>query len=244
MWSRFLLLSYGVYICRYCYNKIHFDGETWIRTYFETMKEIADTLETIAQKTLTRTPLTPTERNFLKGMLIPPGGMCGDPYSGWYSSLYYRGETDFRKNDLIVADVHTAPTDESGKPIGWVLHVGTGPLDMAILTSELPDGQYCAFVGPVLSYYEHLTTEFKRLTDEEWQTLYKNAPSLRPNFVNLYSANETGVSMGEALSLFTSVENIPIHQQPSSFVVHQITRIHLIRKQLFPSRSRHRLLIQ
>ncbi|MGA3287454.1 MAG: DUF3160 domain-containing protein [Bacteroidota bacterium] len=196
-------------------------GETRIRTYFSNMKKIADTLETIAQKTLTKTPLSLTERTFLKGMLIPPGGMCGAPYTGWYSSLYYRGEIDFGKNDLVVADVHTAPTDESGMPIGWVFHVGTGPLDMAILTAELPDGQYCAFVGPVLSYYEHLTTGFKRLTDEEWQTLYKNAPTLRPSFVNLYSANGTGVSMGEALSLTTSVENIPVHQQPSSFVLQQ-----------------------
>jgi hypothetical protein len=147
--------------------------------------------------------------------------MCGAPYTGWYPSLYYRGNTDFSKSDLIIADIHTAPTDESGSPTGWVLHVGTGPLDMAILIAELPDGQYCAFVGPVLSYYEHLTTGFKRLTDEEWKTIYKNAPSLRSNFINIYSADTTGASMGEISSLMTGVEDITVHQQHSSFVLWQ-----------------------
>lgn len=178
-------------------------------------------LEIIAQKTLSKTPFSDAEQSFLAGMLILPGGMCGAPYTGWYPELFYRGENDCKKNDLIVADVHTAPTDALGIPIGWVLHVGTGPLDMAILTTRTADGQYCAFVGPVLSYYEHLTTGFKRLTDEEWKTIYNVAPSIRPSFVNLYMANTIGASSGEALSLVTDVEEVPISQQPSSFVLHQ-----------------------
>jgi hypothetical protein len=196
-------------------------GKTQVCNYFSTMKKIADTLGTIAQKTLTKTPLSLVERTFLKGMLIPPEIMCGATYTGWYPKLYYRGSTDFYKSDLIVADIHTAPTDESGSPVGWVLHVGTGPLDMAILTAELPDGLYCAFIGPVLSYYEHLTTGFTRLTDEDWETLYENAPSLRPNFINIYSADGTGGSRGEISSLITGVDNNPVRQQPSSFVLQQ-----------------------
>jgi hypothetical protein len=196
-------------------------GNPRVSTYFSNMKKIADTLETIAQKTLTETPLSLTERAFLKGMLISPEGICGAPYTGWYPSLYYNGENDFNKNDLIVADIHTAPTDENGTPIGWVLHVGTGPLDMAIITAELPDGQFYAFIGPVLSYYEHLTTGFTRLTDEEWKTLYKIAPSMRPNFVNIYLADETGVSRGEVSSLITGVEDNPVHRQPSKLVLQQ-----------------------
>jgi len=196
-------------------------GNSSVCLYFSNMKRIADTLETIAQKILTKTQLSLTERTFLKGLLIPPDIMCGAPYTGWYPSLYYRGQEDFGKNDLIVADIHTAPTDESGYPVGWVLHVGTGPLDMAIITAELPDGQYCAFIGPVLSYYEHLTTGFKRITDEEWATLYNTTHSLRPNLVNIYLANETGTVMGEVSSLITNVEKYPIDQLPSKFVLRQ-----------------------
>jgi hypothetical protein len=101
------------------------------------------------------------------------------------------------------------------------MHAGTGMLDMAIITAELPDGQYCAFIGPVLSYYEHLTTGFKRITDEEWELLYHNAESTRPNFVNIYLAGETGASMGEVSSLMTGVNEGPRDQRPSKFVLRQ-----------------------
>ncbi len=197
-------------------------GRSEIHNYFINMKVIADTLEIIAQKTLTKTPFTSSELSFLCGMIIPPGSMCGDPYTGWYPSLFYRGEDDAFKNDLIIADIHTSKSDEDGNPVGWVLHVGTGPLDMAIITAETPDGQFAAFVGPVLSYYEHLTTGLKRLTDEEWKTLYNVAPSLRPAFVNLYLADTTGASKGEALSLATGVDDKSVpQQQPVSFEVWQ-----------------------
>ncbi|MCX6145215.1 MAG: DUF3160 domain-containing protein [Ignavibacteriales bacterium] len=196
-------------------------GSNAIRTYFAHMKGVADTLERIASKTLSKISLTSTERNFLKGMLILPEPVCGAPYTGWYPRLYYRGDQDLFRKDIIVADIHTAPTDESGNPVGWVLHAGTGALDMAILAAETPEGQFTAFVGPVLSYYERLTTGFKRLTDEEWVTLYSVAPSSRPNLVNLYMADKGGGSMGEAVSLITSVGNAVAPVQPSSFVLEQ-----------------------
>jgi flagellar hook assembly protein FlgD len=59
------------------------------------------------------------------------------------------------------------------------------------------------------------------LTDEEWKTLYAQAPSIRPNFVNLYMANNTGESLGEPLSLITGVQEKPVSQTPSKFVLHQ-----------------------
>ena len=196
-------------------------GGNAIRTYFTQMKGVADTLETIASKTLSKTSLTSSERNFLKGMLILAEPGCGPPYNGWYPRLYYRGDQDSFRKDVIVADIHTAPTDESGTPVGWVLHAGTGALDMTVLAAETPEGHFTAFVGPVLSYYERLTTGFKRLTDEEWVTLYNVAPSSRPNFVNLYMADKAGGSMGEAVSLITSVGNAVAPVQPSSFVLEQ-----------------------
>ena len=196
-------------------------GSNTVRMYFAHMKGVADTLETIASKTLSKTSLTSAERNFLKGMLILPDHVCGAPYNGWYPRLYYRGDQDSFKKDIVVADIHTAPTDENGYPVGWVLHAGTGALDMAILAAETPEGHFTAFVGPVLSYYERLATGFKRLTDEEWMTLYNVAPSSRPSFVNLYMADKGGGSMGEAVSLITIVGGAVDPARPSSFVLQQ-----------------------
>jgi hypothetical protein len=196
-------------------------GTSAMQMYFAHLKGVADTLEAIAAKTLSKTSLISTERNFLKGMLVLPEPGCGRAYNGWYPRLYYRGDTDFSRNDVIVADVHTSPTDEWGNPVGWVLHAGTGPLDMAILTAETPEGNLTAFVGPVFSYYERVTTGFKRLTDEEWATLYDVAPSYRPDLVNLYMADKGGSSMGEAASLITSVEGAVDSPLPASFSLQQ-----------------------
>jgi hypothetical protein len=89
--------------------------------------------------------------------------------------------------------------------VGWVMHVGTGPVDMAIICADLPGTGPCAYVGPVMNFYEHLTTGFRRLTDEEWATMYNLAPTLRPSFVNIYSADQNGESRGSGPSLVTGV---------------------------------------
>jgi hypothetical protein len=180
-----------------------------VAAYFESLGHTADILGSIARKELSGTPISADERSFLCTTLVA-SGMCGDPYTGWYPGLFYRkyfvpNDTDF-KTDFVVADVHTAPTDADGNPVGWVLHVGTGPVDLAIITAPVPEGFTCAFVGPVMNYYEHLSTAFKRLTDEEWATVYNAAPSLRPPLVNTYLANETGAPRGAGPSLFTGVD--------------------------------------
>ena len=46
--------------------------------------------------------------------------------------LINQGNPEFME-DRVVADVHTQPTDAAGAPVGYVLHVGTGPLNMAIV---------------------------------------------------------------------------------------------------------------
>lgn len=183
-----------------------------IKAYWDGLKGIADTLELVAQKELSGTSLSDAENAFLTRVLYTnTGGMCGEPpYLGWYRDLYYTGEEGFRKTDLVVADVHTCPTDEFGAPVGWVLHVGTGPVNLAVLTAELPDRQRSAFIGPVMSYYEHVSTNFKRLTDDEWQSAYQVTPSFRPDFVNLYLADSTGNKRpGLTPSLITSVPAPP-----------------------------------
>ncbi len=182
--------------------------------YFLTMSGIADTLGSIARKELAHTPLLETESSFLKRMIMT-SNICGNTINGWYKRLYYTGEPGLLKQDLVVADVHTAPTDESGAPVGWVVHAGTGPLNLAVIVAELPSGVSCAFIGPVMSYYEHVSTNFKRLTDEEWKTQYAIAPSFRPPFVNLYLADSTGSSRGNGPSLITGIDgNFPAPAVP------------------------------
>jgi hypothetical protein len=154
--------------------------------------------------------------------MLVVGTMCGEPLSGWYPSLYYRKQSlESPYPNFVVADVHTAPTDAAGNEMGWVLHVGTGPVDMAVVCAELPGVGPCAFVGPVMSYYEHLSTNYKRLTDEEWATMYGLPPSLRPAFINAYSADEKGESRGVGPSLLTGIGESPVPSGPVTFSLSQ-----------------------
>jgi hypothetical protein len=179
--------------------------------YFQTLASTADTLQAIAQKSMTQTPTTQQEQLFLKRMIILPDGMCGASYTGWYPQLYYTGKRGFDTYDALVADIHTAPTDAYGNFVGWVLHVGTGKIDMMLLNSTTPDGRPMSYIGPVYRYYEYVSTNFKRLTDEEWRAMGENPPLARPSFVHLYLADSTGNSPGSASSLMTTSvhENTP-----------------------------------
>jgi hypothetical protein len=160
-----------------------------------------ETLETIAQKELDGTPLTEEEVSFMKEMLYLNAEdlVCYIWYypDGWYADLLY-GEDPVESTDpegsaseYVVADYHTTPTDCGGSPGGWVLHAGTGPVDLAIMVAETPDGGLTAFAGPAMSYYDYTTTGFQRLTDEEWETSYLSQAT-RPAWTSSYLANEAG----------------------------------------------------
>ncbi|MEX2632828.1 MAG: DUF3160 domain-containing protein, partial [Balneolales bacterium] len=125
------------------------------------------------------------EKEFLQGMLHE-SRMCGVEMTGWYSDLFFTGEDGALKEDFIVADVHTTPYDEAGLRVGWVMHAGTGPLNLAVVATKMADGNTYAFVGPVMSYYEHVSIDFKRLTDEEWAKTFDDEPSMRPGFESSY----------------------------------------------------------
>lgn len=175
--------------------------------YFANLGNVADTLGSISRKELSGTVLSEAEKRFLRTVLYDVHE-CGMDYDGWYARLYStpRALTD---TNMVVADVHTAPTDPGGVVDGLVLHVGTGPVNMAIVTADLPGGGLTTFVGPVMSYYEHVSTNYKRLTDEEWKTVYDQYPSLRPSFVNLYLADSDGSLLADGASLLTGVDNRP-----------------------------------
>lgn len=176
----------------------------FIYRYFDGVIDIMQQLEGIARKELDGSQLSEKEEKFLQSMLFqtPGSGCTGPEYNGWYTQLYL-DRNSLEEKDLVVADVHTAPTDADGTPVGWVLHGGTGAINMGVWVSSMPNGKQTAFVGPVMSYYENITTNFKRLTDEEWAETYNVAPSARPNFVNIYLANSQGEGYAQGAKLFT-----------------------------------------
>ena len=119
-----------------------------------------------------------------------------------------RGEFGYQglmESDHIVADIHTTPTYCGGGYLGAISHVGTGPVNLGIFITENDQGDLTAFVGPVMSYYEHRTTNFLRLTDEEWESIYLHLAE-RPEWVNVYLADSLGETRGSGPTLITSVE--------------------------------------
>lgn len=194
--------------------------------YFNKFSSVSDTLANIAQKELDMTPLSDDEKGFLKRMLFNnPDLICGAPqHIGWYPELYYQDfeQNDFHKEDYLVADYHTEPTDEGGNYVGWVKHAGTGLIDMAIILTKTSDNKEVTFVGPVSSYYEYTTTNFQRLTDEKWKDEYLVSNGSRPNWTNIYLADYNGTLKPEGLQLLTNIDkpnnNIDI---PKNYIIAQ-----------------------
>lgn len=178
-----------------------------VSNFWKRFSAVADTLEIIAGKELSGTLLTQVEKDFLKRMLFSQV-MCGVIYDGWYFNLYFTGEEGFLKKDYVIADIHTCPTDAAGNMVGWVQHVGTGPVNLAVVTTNLPDGRLVSFVGPVMSYYEKVTDSFKRMTDEEWVTEHQFLKPKRPDFVNIYLADSLGGPLSEGSTLILGINEI------------------------------------
>ncbi len=185
------------------------DLKQHILDYFTNLQFTCDTLKSISEKELADIPLSTEETNFLKNMMFEMTTYTGVTYDGWYPKLIFQDEAYDHEGvmgaDYLVADIHTTPSDCIGIMMGWVTHVGTGPVDAGVFIAKLPGGQECAFIGPVLSYREYVTTGFLRLTDDEWSSEYLYS-SGRPDWVNLYLADSTGGSRGEGGQLLTSVK--------------------------------------
>ncbi len=81
-----------------------------------------------------------------------------------------------------------------------------GSVNLGVFITENHLGEPTAFIGPVTSYYEYRTTNFLRLTDEEWQNSYLQS-ALRPEWVNIYLADSLGETRGSGPILITSVES-------------------------------------
>jgi hypothetical protein len=208
------LSSLGTY-ARQKFQAISFPDQNrklLILEYFDSLAVISDMLKVISEKELDGTPFNPAEIEFLHKVIYDVySGSGTPPYMGWYAKLLYNdpsGEDALMKEDYLVADVHTVPTNCSGGYLGAVVHVGTGPVNLGVFVAKVPGFEEVAFIGPVYSYYNYTTLNYERLTDEDWKTTYLYQ-SLKPDWVNVYLADSSGNSRGPGAELVTNVTDQP-----------------------------------
>jgi hypothetical protein len=143
---------------------------TQAQAYFETVSMVAATLGKMAENQRSGVPHSAAQMAFINDAVVVDEG-CGDPsfQSGWYKKLFFEPGRGI-KLDPVIADVHTQPTDAGGAMVGKVLHVGTGMPRLMVVTVDTCSGPR-AYAGLASSYFEHVTSNFDRLTDEEWSGL-------------------------------------------------------------------------
>jgi hypothetical protein len=134
--------------------------------HFENLASAASRLRQMAEYERSGAAFTPDMLAFINEAVAIQEICGGASASGWYPELFYGNPVEF---DPTIADVHTQPFDEAGSPVGKVLHVGTGYARAMVVVAENCSGPR-AYVGPVSSYYEEITSNFERLTDEQWAT--------------------------------------------------------------------------
>jgi hypothetical protein len=118
----------------------------------------------MAESERSGTPFTPEMMAFIN-QTVTLRSICGGSIAdGWYPKLVFTDPTTF---DPTIADVHTQPTDAGGNVVGRVLHVGIGNSRLMVVTANTCTGPR-AYAGLVFSYYEKITENFDRLTDERW----------------------------------------------------------------------------
>lgn len=187
-----------------------------ISAFFTRMAGINDTLTVLAEKELNGKSFSGEEQNFLRRMLFREMGSGEPPYSGWYAQLFY-DNYDAAKEDYVVADIHTQPTDQTGNPVGRVLHAGVGKVNLGVFLGPAPSQHYepMAFAGPVMSFYSAITRNFDRLTDERWTTFVENdqMPE-RPEWVYPYLADKNGERYPAGVELPGQQYVSAIHDDP------------------------------
>lgn len=187
--------------------------------FFTNWIDVCKNLKQLSFKELNGIAPDSLENLFLKKM-VNRVFSCPNYLEGWYVDLFYNNLTllngigNFEgagteidstclKNEKIVADFHTSPTDEGGAEVGWVMHGGTGPMNLAVVTVKTPAGNYRSYVGAVMSYYETVTEGFERLTNDDWDKIFDNGTIFRPQFTNLYLADKNGGEIEGKVSLQT-----------------------------------------
>jgi hypothetical protein len=153
---------------------------TSLPAYFDNLAYVAHNLGTLAQAQLAGTLPTAEQLAFVNQVVKKKTGTaCGMPtsYDGWYPTLFFANNAgEFAPT---IADVHTQPTDEGGAEVGRVLHVGTGRPREMVVTIEACDGPR-AYVGLASSYYETITQNYQRLTDNDWEAALDKTTTTSP----------------------------------------------------------------
>ncbi|WP_438037158.1 DUF3160 domain-containing protein [Sorangium sp. So ce204] len=151
--------------------------EQRLSAYFSRLRDVAQTLGEMAANERAGLPLTPEHLDFINQAVRLRSGCGGGPAvgaDGWYAQLFF-DQMNSVAQDPTIADVHTQPTDEGGASVGRVLHVATGLPRLMVVTADPCGGAPRAFVGLASSYFEKITGDFERLTDQEWAGELKNA---------------------------------------------------------------------
>ncbi|HEX2659100.1 MAG TPA: DUF3160 domain-containing protein [Polyangia bacterium] len=139
--------------------------------YFQHLGMVAATLKGMAEAQAAGTPFSAEQMAFInetvKVQLVGCGSKAG---VGWYPKLFFSPDNaiDFHPT---IADVHTAPTDEAGGPVGNVVHVGTGWARLMVVTANTCEGPK-AYAGLASSYFEKVTQNFERIDDLTWNSKY------------------------------------------------------------------------
>jgi hypothetical protein len=139
-------------------------------SYFRTLADVASRLESLANEELAGATRTQADLDFLNDAVVVKKKSVGcssvDAPGGWYAKLFYLDDDALDSNPTIV-DVHTQPTDAGGNVVGRVLHVATGNPRLMVLSVDSCQGPR-AYAGVVSAYFEQITDNFKRMTDQEW----------------------------------------------------------------------------
>ncbi len=173
---------------------------------FEQKQEIYANLDAISAKQYSIMKLSDDDVKYLKNMIFGStvnGCATMDIITGWIYELFHEdhdsqsaGEQWIGENlkpTKVTTDVHTSPSDENEVIVGWVKHAATGNQNYCTIVTDNCNGKPTAYTGVVNSYYEYVTENFQRDTDEEWLAKIDQIPA--PSFTNVYRANKEGYKM-------------------------------------------------
>lgn len=138
-----------------------------VRQYFTKLADVAGILRGMAEAQRAGTPHTAAQLAFINRMVKIQSVCGGASVDGWYTDLFF-GYESRHKTKFTIADVHTTPTDESGAPVGWVLHVGTSYPRLMVTTIDTCAGPRL-YVGAVSTFHEFKTVGYERLDDPTWE---------------------------------------------------------------------------
>jgi hypothetical protein len=157
-----------------------------LHAYFDNLTTAMTTLGEMAALERAGKPFTSDHLAFIN-RAVHHYAACPGPqtFDGWYAALDYEIMPDGRvigEPNPIIADIHTQPTDERGRDVGRILHIGTGLPRLMVVTADTCQGAR-AYAGPVFSYHELITEDWLRLDDAEWSERVLNADGEAPREV-------------------------------------------------------------